>query len=175
MAFYGKETYGKETQGKGVREYCLSLGVDWRIVESIGELEGIKRKGKPYPYIIRVNSRGVRIKGLREIFPHVYDCLNERLCRIVAEKLVRAGVRNFDVGYFQVNYYHYKGDKRELLEKGFTYKGGYRIACRIVSKLLKRYGYTARAVARYHSSNPERNYRYALKFWRKYREKLRER
>jgi len=158
----------------GVRDYCLNIGVDWRIVESIGELEGIRKGGKPYPYIIRVNTRGVRIKGIKEISPNVYDCLNEELCRAVARKLVEAGVKNFDVGYFQVNYYHYKnyGRREELLREGFSYEGEYRIVCRIVSKLLERYGYTARAVARYHSSRPDENYAYALKFWRKYKKKL---
>jgi len=148
--------------------YCRKLGVSERVMRSIAEIEGYKKNGVLYPYIIRVNSP-FRILGLKEVAPNVYDCRNEMLCRYVAEKLVRAGAKNIDLGVFQINYYHYRGDKKRLLADAFNYAREYRLACEIVADLFRKYGKNLYAIGRYHSANPERMRKYAARFIRAYR------
>jgi len=155
--------------------YCLSLGVPPAVLEAVGVLEGGKR---PYPYLIRVNgSFRVRVPKAvaREISPNVFDCRQESICRALALALITRGVKNLDLGYYQINYLHAPAngiDRKELLEKAFNLKEEGKLACRILADRLKRYGYNANAVATYHSLTPERNYAYAVRFYRVYRKIL---
>ena len=152
--------------------YCRSLGVPPEVVEAIAEIESYKKNGRIYPYVIRINSP-YRILGLKEVAPDVYDCKNEVLCKLVVRKLVRSGVKNVDLGAFQINYYYYKGSKERLIENAFNYYKEYRLACEIMAKLFKKYGKTLYAVGRYHSTKRDRMYRYVKKFVRAYRKIVR--
>jgi hypothetical protein len=154
-----------------LKEYSLSNGVDPAILEAIVLTESVGRNGRIYPYVIRVNQP-VRIRGLRQIKPNVYDCVNRELCVITAKKLVRAGITNFDAGPFQFNYKYWlkRGwDRKDFFKTVFDFSKSWKKACTLIKGYISTRGYTANAVALYHSADPYKNYQYAKRFYYYYK------
>lgn len=153
--------------------YCQKIGVEPAIVVAVARLEALPSSLYPlgYPYVIRVNKRGVRVigGGVRKLYAGVYDCRNEKTCILLAEELVRHGVYNFDMGVFQLNYYYQHKRFRNLVERAFNTREAMKIACQIIKHNFEIMGRNANAVALYHSPDPKRNTDYAFKFWREYR------
>ena len=150
--------------------YCLKKGVDPKIVVAIARTEGLKGKGLfgVYPYVIRINAP-YRIRGLKEVRPKVYDCRSREFCIAVSRWLVKHGILDFDMGTFQLNYYYQRERAKNIEEIAFDTRKAFKIVCDITAENLRKAGYTANAVALYHSSRPIRNYRWAVRFWKEYR------
>ncbi len=155
-------------------EYCQKLGVEPAVVVAVARLEALPSSLYPlgYPYVIRVNRKRVRIVGggVRKLYDGVYDCRDEKTCILLARELVRHRVYNFDMGVFQLNYYYQHKRFKNLIERAFDTKEAMKIACQIIKRNFEIMGKNANAVALYHSPNPERNTRYAFKFWREYKQ-----
>ena len=125
------------------------------------------------PFILRVNSRKrIVVKGIktiRRIGQNVFYCHDKATCTALAYALIEKGFKNIDLGAFQLNYYHQKKRDRNFSpEIAFDVRKAYRRVCRIVAGNFKLQGRTANAVALFHSARPERNYRYAKRFWKIY-------
>jgi hypothetical protein len=151
---------------------CEKMGVPRAVVAAIGVVEGGRR---PYPYLIRINTP-VRIrapKGLLKKLPSgAIDCKSELVCKALAEKLIRRGIKNIDLGYYQINYLyapHNGISRKELLAKAFNLPEETVLACKILARNFKEYGYTAAAIGRYHSAKSRAALQYALKWWRAYK------
>ncbi len=89
------------------------------------------------------------------------------------EELLARGVRNIDVGCMQVNLF-YHGDAFANLEEAFDPLANVTYAAEFLTSLAIETGSWAKAVARYHSANPERYVAYRARVhttWRKEREK----
>ena len=54
------------------------------------------------------------------------------------------------------------------LDEYFNHKKAYIKACRIIERLIKKFGMSADTVARYHSSTKKYRRRYAKKFFKSY-------
>jgi len=163
-----KET--NATLPKSVYEECIKQGLEPEIVEAVVRVESIFRNGKPYPYFVCLNERAL-IKGLPRISGNCYDCISPALCRVFVLKLIKAGITNFDAGSFQWNYRAWvkRGwPQEDYLNTAFSLEEAGKRACRFISRFVRKYGYTANAVALYHSATPRFNYRYAVKVYREY-------
>jgi len=121
---------------------------------AIAKAEG----GDEYPYVIRINGKAkVKIPWLRQLRKNVYDCRNYETCVYVARELIKRGIKNFDMGPFQINYLYHRFPP----EKAFLVPESYEKACSIVLKKIKKFGWNWRGIAAYHSANPKENEKYA--------------
>lgn len=137
---------------------CL---LDKKILYSIILNEGLKNK-IGYEYIISFNnlsdSKRVRQTKLKSYFlnDRVLDCKNQFLCEVILEKLSGAGIKNLDVGAFQINYSYHKLP----ISNYFKIDESYKYACNFIHSNIKKYGYNWYAIATYHSATPYYNQKY---------------
>lgn len=143
--------------------------VDKKILYSIMLKEGLQdRIG--YEYIISFNnsndSKRVRKSKLKPYFINnrVLDCKNLFLCEVILTKLNEAGIKNLDLGAFQINYKVHKLDKKDYFDLSKSYK----YACGYVESMIKKYGYNWYAIASYHSQTPYYNQKYRNDLIRKF-------
>jgi len=150
-------------------EYCENLGVDPLVPIAIAGVESDWT-----PFVVKVNTRKriiVQGQGIKKIGYNTFKCSNAEICTTLAKIIIGKGFKNVDLGAFQFNYYHQrKVDPHFQVAEAFDVRKAYRRVCRIVAKNFKYMGRTANAVALYHSARPERNYRYAKRFWKIYNE-----
>lgn len=162
---------------KEAESYCLKIGVDPLIVYAIAMVESpFARKGSlGTPYFFRVNSpvilRGGKLKRIGE---RVYYCYSKKNCSEIVSYLVKRGIKNLDLGTFQINYLYQWRKTLNRISDAFDQVEAFKIACKIVKEGLEKGGYTPYGVALYHSSTPFYNRRYALRWWKKYKELLKE-
>ena len=141
--------------------------IDNKIMLAILLTETTNYKTYKYPYIISLN-RKIDKKILKNtqikkffISSRTIDCQNKKTCKTVVKILWDLGIKNLDLGAFQINSKFHKHPIENYFDLGKSYK----IACNYVSKNIKKYGYTWYAIAGYHSFTPKENayYQNALK------------
>lgn len=142
------------TLKEAVRECPVPYEVMWAIaqVESGG-----------YPFVIRVNEKVVvRAPWLKPLGNRAYDCKNYRLCVYTAKELIKRGIKNVDLGAFQINYLYH----RVSPEVAFSLPESYLKACSILLEKVRKNGWSWEGIAAYHSKDPKKNREYALKLYK---------
>jgi len=138
-----------------------SCKVDDRIMFSIASVEKHKDRDVGYPYLISFNNNrdAIRVKKVyTEYFldNRTIDCLNTNICTQMLDSLLKVGIKNLDLGVYQLNYIYWKMDKKENY---FDLMKSYDKACSIVESHNKD-EWTWTNIAKYHSGTPKYNNRY---------------
>jgi len=145
-----------------LKEAVKECPVPYEVMWSIAKVES-----GGYPYVIRVNSRVVvRAPWLKPLGNGAYDCRNYRLCVYTARELIKRGIKNLDLGAFQINYLYHKVPP----EEAFSLPESYLRACQILLEKVEKHGWSWKGIAAYHSTKPEKNREYALKLYRTLKE-----
>jgi hypothetical protein len=147
-----------------VFSFAQECQIDYKMMWSIAQNEKHKNRDTGYPYLISFNKKQQRFllrKEHRQLLldNRTLDCKSKELCVEIADYLIKMGVRNMDLGAFQVCYM-YHGDNMPL-DKFFDLNESYKFAYSFVKRLVNQHGCTWQALARYHSATPTHNSRYA--------------
>ncbi len=146
-----------------------SCSIDYSIMYAIQKVERHAKLKVGYPYIISFNSKRDRRKvkkkfDLNWIDSRSIDCQEMVQCEDTLDKILKLKIKNVDLGAFQINYKYHTME----LDKYFNHKKAYLRACRIIERLIKKFGMSADTVARYHSSTKKYRKRYAKKLFKSY-------
>jgi hypothetical protein len=138
--------------------------VNYKMLYAIAQNERHKKRDIGYPYLISFNHKNDRFKLKTEhrkwmLDNRTLDCRSQKLCTEVASYLLAQGVRNMDMGPFQICYKFH--GKKMPLENFFKLNESFAFAKDYTRKLVDRYGCTWEALARYHSGTKKLNLRYA--------------
>ncbi len=145
-------------RGLTLEEAIKRCPVPYEIMWAIAKVES-----GGYPFVIRVNENvRVRAPWLKPLGNGAYDCKNYRLCVYTARELIRRGIKNVDLGAFQINYLYH----RVSPEVAFSVPESYLKACSILLEKVKENGWSWEGIASYHSKNPKRNREYAIKLYK---------
>lgn len=144
--------------------------LDKKILYSVLLKEGLA-KNIGYEYIISFNKdsdiKRVKKSKLKSYFVSgsTIDCKNPFLCEVILTKLNEAGIKNLDLGAFQINYSSHKlKNKKDY----FDLEKSYIFACGYIEKMIKKYGYNWYAIGSYHSQTPYYNEKYRKDLIKKY-------
>jgi hypothetical protein len=122
------------------------------------------KKDVGYPYLICFNKKEDAKK-----FKHKYgflmmdwrtlDCKNKNSCVRIAAEIIKSGIKNIDMGAFQINYLYYKYPIKDY----FSLEQSYSNACDILMQLKDKYGWSWATIGKYHSFRKKRSLVYAKK------------
>ena len=131
-----------------------ALGIPSKLVLAVGVIESGRYdksigRAEPWPWTINAEGKGYRFRSKAEAI-------------LAVEKLQAAGVRSIDVGCMQVNL-SYHGDAFADLEEAFDPVMNTAYGAHFLNTLRDERGTWSKAVAAYHSSNPERGVPYRRK------------
>ena len=141
-----------------------SCTVNYKMLYAIAQNERHKKRDVGYPYLISFNHIQDRFKLKPEhrkwmLDNRTLDCQNQKLCTQIASYLVSKGVRNMDIGPFQICYKFH--GKKMPLENFFKLNESFIFAKNYTQFLVNHYGCTWEALARYHSGTKRLNLIYA--------------
>jgi Transglycosylase SLT domain len=124
-------------------------GIDDAILRAIAITES-GRNGKPHPWTLNVHGKGMFFDTREAAYAHLLGYL-------------RAGYTSIDVGSMQVNLRHH-GFRFVDLWSALDPVTNTRVAADILRENYTQSGTVPKAVASYHSRNPERGYPYFNRF-----------
>jgi len=137
--------------------------VDDRIMFAIATIEKHPKTPVGYPYLISLNSskdqRKARTnKALEKFFldKRTIDCNNKETCVEILSILEENGIKNLDLGGFQINYLYWG---MESNQDYFNVRKSYEKACIIVTSHNKN-KWTWENIAKYHSKTKKYNEAY---------------
>ena len=137
--------------------------IDFSIFNMIALAEKHPKKEVGYSYLISFNnandSKRIKNKIGNELFldNRTMDCKNEKLCVKILDYLIaEEKITNLDIGAFQLNYDWHKIEYKNY----FSLQHSYDKACKIITNLINKYGYSWETIAKYHSFTPKHNYKY---------------
>lgn len=136
--------------------------VDYEILYLIAQAEKHPKKNVGYPHLISFNNQKDMKKLLKTKKKYIkldnrsIDCLNLENCVSIYKFLKNEGVRNLDLGAFQINPIWHKYEDNEY----FSLKHSLNIACNILMDLGEQKGWNWGTLASYHSSTSKFNERY---------------
>lgn len=144
--------------------FAKECEIGYKVLYAIASVERHPKKDVGYPYLISFNKTS-QSAILSKIKPEVkyrrldnrtIDCLNLQNCILIFKELKERSILNVDLGAFQINpIYHKYPD-----EAYFNLKGSLLIACKIVTDLKNKYGWSWESLAKYHSYEKSNNYKY---------------
>lgn len=145
--------------------------VDNATIISILSNEAHNKRIIGYEYLISFNKKrdAKRVKyQFQDYFidSRTIDCKDKKRCVEILKYLENKGIKNLDLGAFQLNRRYHKHD----YELYFNLLKSYKVACNYINKLIKKSGYTWRAIANYHSHTPEYNKKYRRRLEKSYQE-----
>ena len=138
--------------------------VDYSIIYLIAMNERSLQRPIGYPYLISLNKKFPReYNKVKHQFNFInnrtIDCKSEKECISTMEKLLQLGIKNMDLGAFQINYLSFKFKD---FSNYFNFKKSFARSCEIVYPFIRnKKNITFRDIARYHSSTPKYNKIYA--------------
>lgn len=151
-------------------EYRYGCPVPHILIEAVKLTEN----DKSYPYYIRTNDLNSlnKFHSIAKAFYYkktkdskVIDCLDTSNCSNIASALISTGIKNLDLGTFQINYLSYPRN----LESYFMEKSAYINACYVVQEKIKNAKkWDWSVLASYHSITPELNRKYKQKLIENY-------
>lgn len=139
--------------------------VDYEVLYLIAQAEKHPKKNVGYPHLISFNNQKDMKKLRKANLEYIkldnrsIDCLSLENCVNIYNFLKKEGVRNLDLGAFQINPIWHKYEDREY----FSLKHSINIACNILMDLGEQKGWSWGTLASYHSSTPKFNKRYKQK------------
>lgn len=141
-----------------------SCQITYKMLYVIAKNERHPKREVGYPYLISFNN----INDSRHLNPgdkkmmldkRTMDCKSSSHCSYVASYLIKKGVKNMDIGPFQICY-RFHNDKLQL-EQFFSLRDSFMFAKKFSEQNTKKHGCTWKALARYHSATPVYNKKYA--------------
>ena len=139
------------------------------VLKAILSNECLRIHGRYYPYFIRVNGennfiRAKRYLALQDISwkDSVLVCKDKEQCVYIAKGLINYGIKNIDIGPYQINYYYHP---LKDIKKYFSYRESGKISNNIIQKLGKKYGYKWETLGKYHSFRKSQNKDYYMKLY----------
>lgn len=147
--------------------FAKECEIGYRVLYAIAQVERHPKKEVGYPYLISFNktSQTAILAKLKATMPQLrykfldkrtIDCLNIQNCILIFKELQKHSINNIDLGAFQINPIYHKYPA----ENYFTLKSSLLIACKIVTDLKNKYGWSWESLARYHSYERNNNYKY---------------
>ena len=139
----------------------IKCGLSYDLMEIIATIERHHERAIGYPYLISFNE-SIDYKNILRGYEFIsidsrtLDCKNRNTCVKILNFLDFKGIKNLDLGAFQVNYVYHKFDKNEY----FILENSYQRACTYLESLIQKHGYSWQTIARYHSSTPYFNLKY---------------
>lgn len=121
------------------------------VVDAIKNNECLKEKGVCNPYVIRINKQEDIDKALLNgvsINKNLIKCQTKENCISSAERLSQIGIKNMDLGPYQINYFYHPTSFETYFEENSVREKVHFI----LSDLIKRYGYSWETLGRYHKS-----------------------
>jgi len=121
----------------------------------IAKIEKSSKRDTGYPYLVSFNKKSDFKKlskkfNFKKTSNRTIDCINQKNCVNIVKSLIKNKVFNLDLGAYQINYIYHKTKK---LSSYFNLQESYIKACDILKKLIKKYGYSWKTIAKYHSFN----------------------
>jgi len=145
--------------------------VDYSVMYSIANCEKHGKREVGYPYLISFNSKkeakkAKQVLKLNWLDSRSVDCLSLNKCKENLESLEKLGIKNLDLGAYQINKYWF--DYKDY-DEYFVLVKSYENAC---TKVYQNYKDTKvwswETIARYHSKTPKFNKKYASCLQKKY-------
>lgn len=117
-----------------------------------------------YPYLISFNSKkeaNVVRNSLDGywIDDRTIDCEDRVTCKYILHSLEELNINNLDLGSFQLNKKYHKLNEEDY----FDNEKEKQVACTILESNFKKYGYSWKTFANYHSKTKKHNKRYREK------------
>lgn len=142
-----------------------SLELPSVVMDAIVNTEAYKENGVINPYVVCLNTKADIQKATEYgmvVDGRAIKCKSEELCVETVLALEMLGIKNVDVGAYQINLVFHPTDS---VEDYFNMDTARASAEAIVLGHIKRDGYTWESIAKYHSGTPELNRRYAMKLY----------
>lgn len=135
------------------------------VLDAIRHCECLKEPtGECNPNVIRINSSEDALRAQQAGFPvvngHIIRCNSTQECVMQAQALIDGGVINLDLGPYQINYKYHPNPR---LAEYFIDEVEREHANRIITGLVKSFGYSWETLGRYHhfsATDRTRNERY---------------
>ncbi len=139
------------------------------VLDAIKHCECLKeRDGNCNPNVIRINDDNDAIRAKSAGFAvngHIIRCNSPEECSAQAQALINGGIVNLDLGPYQINYkYH----PNPILQDYFIDANEREHANKIMTNLVKSFGYSWETLGRYHhfsAIDRTRNERYYRKMY----------
>jgi len=156
--------------------FSQECGLAHEVMYILAKNEHHPQRKVGYPYLISFNNKRDAIlakKHFKSLFisnkgvDRTLDCKNQKRCVEVLDKVLKLGIKNLDLGSFQLNYIYHKHPKMDY----FSVVESYDLACAYAESFTKKYGYTWRSLAKYHSKTPKYRDRYAKRMYDEYHKK----
>ena len=144
--------------GGDIQKAIDECPIPYSVMYAIAKNEGHWKRPVGYPYIISLNGKknAEKAKSLLGdvlfIDRRTIDCENSKKCVTIAEKLLHYGIRNIDLGAFQINYRWHPG----RLADYFDTASGYRISCGILYSIVRKDGWNWNSIGKYHAYSDKR-------------------
>ena len=135
--------------------YLYECPISYKVMYWIAKIEKSQKRDIGYPFLISFNKKG-DIRKVPKKFSYIkidsrtVDCKNKNNCINIVKALLNKKIFNLDLGAYQINY---RFHKLKRLGSYFSLKDSYIKACDILEKLIKKYGYSWKTIAKYHSFN----------------------
>lgn len=135
------------------------------VLDAIRHCECLKEPtGECNPNVIRINSSDDALRAQQAGFPvvngHIIRCNSTQECVMQSQALIDGGVINLDLGPYQINYKYHPNPR---LSEYFIDAIEREHANRIITGLVKSFGYSWETLGRYHhfsATDRTRNERY---------------
>ncbi len=160
--FFACHLYGAETQTSDFRMPDI-------VLDAIRYCECLKEEdGSCNPHVIRINVKEEADRAKAAGFAvngHIIRCNSVEECTAQTQALINGGITNLDLGPYQINYkYH----PNPVLQEYFVDATEREYANKIMTGLVKSFGYSWETLGRYHhfsASDRTRNERYYRKMY----------
>lgn len=142
-------------------EYVKECGIEYGLMLTIATLERHPDKPVGYPYLISLNivddQQKARENGITGwLDKRTIDCKNNSNCQDLYSRLYSLGIKNVDLGAYQINPIWHKHPKASYFNLGESYG----IACGYLKSLEASMGWSWKTIASYHSQTPDKNMAY---------------
>lgn len=139
--------------------------IDYKVLYTIASVEGHPKRNVGYPFLISFNNKE-NLQWFLQNYNHnnyikldnrSIDCVNREICVQILDFLIKNKIKNLDLGAFSLNYKFVRFDNNENF---FSLSSSYKMACKILTLLTKKHGWSMETIAKYHSSTKHHNQRY---------------
>jgi len=144
-------------------DFIEKCGIEYELMYSIATQERHKHKPVGYPYLISLNKKEdqalARDRNVTEnwLDRRTIDCQNSKNCQELYKTLYSIGIKNVDLGAYQINPVWHK----HPTEQYFNTEKSYLIACDYLKSLYAEQGeWNWKTIASYHSHDTNRNLAY---------------
>lgn len=143
------------------------------VLDAIKDTECLKKDGINYPFFIRINKKVDVLtakKNKIKMSGRILQCHNAKGCSDKVKELLSIGIKNIDLGPYQINYFyqHSRWSHEEEYSAYFKHDSAEKKAREILRELIKTYGYSWRTLGRYHHYDPNNKKRNRVYFSKLY-------